>query len=186
MWILSLTVTVFNYYWFTNESGCGLNIFLITQSLVFGIGFTVLSITSWVEHGCKIYVALLTSSAVNLYCVYLTWAGLSSTDDECNTLQDSESTALNITFGLIPLVIILLYVAFRKKERGEENNTPIKDIADPMIAKEEDDQDEGVRDTERASSYVYFYLLLMLASIYIAMLVTNWGAPKVDGESLAT
>lgn len=143
-----------------------------------------LSQTGW-STAVSYNIALLTSSAVNLYCIYLTWAGLSSTDDECNTLEVEESTALNITFGLIPLIIILLYIGFRKKERGEENNAPIREIADPMIAKEEDDQDEGVRDTEKASSYVYFYLLLVLTSVYMAMLVTNWGAPKVDGESLS-
>jgi len=42
-----------SYYWFTNDTGCGTEIALITLSLVFGIGFTVLSITPFVENGCN-------------------------------------------------------------------------------------------------------------------------------------
>jgi hypothetical protein len=42
-----------NYFWFTSDSGCGTEIALITLTLVFGISFTVLSLTNFVEHGCK-------------------------------------------------------------------------------------------------------------------------------------
>jgi hypothetical protein len=51
-WAVSLVTIVMCYLWFTGP-GCDTEIALITLTLVFGIGFTVLSMTSFVEHGCK-------------------------------------------------------------------------------------------------------------------------------------
>ena len=54
LWVVSLTTMVMNYFWFTSDSGCAKEIALITLTLVFGISFTVLSLTNFVEHGCNI------------------------------------------------------------------------------------------------------------------------------------
>lgn len=52
-WVQALTVTVLDYYWFTKDNGCDLEIFLITFTLALGVGFTVLSVTHLAENGCN-------------------------------------------------------------------------------------------------------------------------------------
>mmetsp|Transcript_23516 Transcript_23516/g.23261 ORF Transcript_23516/g.23261 Transcript_23516/m.23261 type:complete len:221 (-) Transcript_23516:40-702(-) len=182
MWIISLTTIVLSYYWFTTDSGCELNIFLISFTLALGIIFTGLSLTGMVEHG-----SLLTSSAVNLYCVYLCLIGMASSSSSCNSWNDKASTAITIVLGLIAALIMLLYVTFRKREAKDEQ-APIRGVAEAVLA-EEDDANEAVPykeeedPNESPSKMVYFHLLMILTSIYFAMLLTNWGAAHTGGAS---
>lgn len=67
MWIFSIIFLICLYTWFT----CAINIALITQTLVIGLVYTVLSIV--VRHG-----SLLICSAVILWNTYLCWAALTS------------------------------------------------------------------------------------------------------------
>ena len=32
----------------------------------------------------------------------------------------------------------------------------------------------------KSNTYVYFHLIMILSSFYIAMLLTNWGAPDLN------
>lgn len=53
LWVVALVSTVMNYYWFSKDHGCEFQVFLITFTLVVGICFTLLSLTKFVENGCK-------------------------------------------------------------------------------------------------------------------------------------
>lgn len=174
MWIVALTVTVLNYFWFSTTDSCGMNIALITLTLVIGILFTVLSISGWVEG------SLLTSSAVNLYCVYLCWLALASEpDDLCNDWRDDKSTAIIVAFSVAVTFIVVAYVAFQTKDKvaGTEQQ-PAQAVTGQVLAKEDE---SGQTEEERDRGLVYFHALMILLSLYMAMMLTNWGAAKVTG-----
>jgi serine incorporator 1/3 len=52
-WVAALVVTVLNFYWFTKDEGCSTQVFLISFTLALGVVYTFLSLTNFVEHGCK-------------------------------------------------------------------------------------------------------------------------------------
>ena len=128
MWVISLTLIILCYYWFSTDHSCGLNIFLITLTLALGISFTMLSLTNCVAYGCKLYLALLTSSVVNLYIVYLCWYALTSDSSSCNTWTDTTSTGVTILFGSIVMFIMLMYLSFRQKKKSDDE-APIRGAA---------------------------------------------------------
>ena len=173
MWIGALTTTVLNYYWFSTTSGCPINVAIITVSLVLGIVFTLYSLSAMVESG-----SLLTSSAVNLYCVFLCWDALvSEPDSGCNDWTDTKSTVMVVVITLGVTVCVVLYVMFQKKRRMPR--TPILEkIANLILAKEEDDDTEA----ERNRSLVYFHLFMALLSLYMGMMLTNWGGAMIIGS----
>lgn len=178
MWIIALVTIILSYYWFTKDSGCSLNVFLITFTLALGIAFTALSMTSWVEYG-----SLLTSSLVNLYITYLCWDALTSDSSSCNSWKGQTGTGLSILFGSIVLLIMLLYLSFSKRERNEGGEAPIRGVAEPMLADNEAGHEELPYSEESDERrMIYFLVMMMLTSFYLAMLLSDWGTPSVDGE----
>lgn len=173
MWIGGLTTTVLNYFWFSTTSGCPLNVGLITVTLVLGILYTMYSISAWVEAG-----SLLTSSMVNIYCVYLCWYALvSEPEEECNDWTSRSSTIVIVTFSVIPTLITILYLMFQKKNRT--NQLPILEkIAGKVLANESDDDNETTRDR----SLAYFHVFMALLAVYMGMMLTNWGGAKIIGS----
>lgn len=175
MWVIALTVTVLNYFWFSSTSSCGMNIALITLTLVIGILFTVLSISGWVEG------SLLTSSAVNLYCVYLCWLALASEPDtSCNVWTDDKSTAIIVAFSVAVTFIVVAYLAFQTKDKSGAATAeqPVQAVAGQVLAKEDE---TGQTEEERDRGLVYFHALMILLAHYMGMMLTNWGAAKVTG-----
>lgn len=188
-WVLSLTITVLNYYWFTNDSGCDVEIFLITFTLALGVIFTILSVTNLAENGCKPYIALLTSSIVNAYCTYLCWDGLTNnTNEHCNTWDNAQDTGIVIAVGIFVLLITLGYVSFRKKEENHQEYAPIRSAAEPIIAKEESGEEDVPYKEEETDGrkLLYFHLFMILASVYMSMLLTNWGAANIENNESKT
>jgi Serine incorporator (Serinc). len=188
-WVVALTTTVLNYYWFTNDTGCGLEIFLITFTLVIGICFTILSITNYVEHGCNPYLALLTSSVVNCYITYLCWDGLTNdTNGSCNTWDNAQDTGITITIGVVVLLVTLIYISFRKREQNQDQAL-IRNAAEPILATEEESGEEAdlpYNEEADGRKMFYFHLFMILASVYFSMLLTNWGAANVTDSNSKT
>lgn len=174
MWIGSLTTTVLNYFWFSTTSGCPLNVGLITVTLILGILYTMYSISAWVEAG-----SLLTSSAVNLYCVFLCWyAMVSEPDEECNDWTSRRSTIIIEIVSIIVTLITVLYLMFQKK--GRNHQRPILEkIAAKVLANEGDDDSVESRDR----SLAYFHVFMSLLGANMGMMLTNWGGAMVIGSA---
>jgi hypothetical protein len=121
---------------------------------------------------------------VNLYCTFLCWAGLANQSvSTCNQYSDSRSTIFEISISLIPVVITLLYLGFQQRNPPVGAEAPIREIAAPMLSKEEDEDEESSESSGRRM--VVFHGLMIAISIYLAMLCTNWGAAYVDGHRLS-
>ena len=141
--------------------------------------------------GVIFYLALLTSSVVNAYCTYLCWDALTSdTATHCNTWDNSQDTGIIIAIGIIVLFITLGYVCFRKKEANSNIQAPNRNTADPILATD-DAGEEGVpyNEEEREGDgrkLLYFHLFMVISSVYLSMLLTNWGAANVTNNDSRT
>lgn len=171
-----------NYVWFASESGCGLNIALITLSILSGLVYSILSITI-VENGCNDYIALLTSACVNFYVVYLTWDALLNDPGNCNTWDKELATGTSILIGSVIILLLLLIVSLKKEQPPKDGEIASK-ATNPILP-----ENEGTAPPEDKESYseesserrmVYFMLFMMVCSVYLSMLLTNWGSPAIS------
>ncbi|OMJ92313.1 hypothetical protein SteCoe_4975 [Stentor coeruleus] len=181
-WVISLVTTVLNYYWFSKDTGCNLEVFLITFTLSLGIVYTFISLTNIVEYG-----SLLTSSIVNLYCVYLCWDGMTDDPNEkCNTWTDAQDTFVEIIIGISIVSIALSYVCFRKREKIKEQSI-LRILAESILAKIDPNEDEDIfQEMGKSKKLFPFYMFMALASVYLSMLLTNWGSANVTNNSAKT
>ena len=188
-WAISLTIIGLCFYWFTEPKGCDLELIIISTTLALGVIYTIISITGIAENGCNIYVALLTSSIVNTYCTYLCWDGLTSdVSTHCNSWNNAQDTGIVISCGVLVLFITLGYACFRKTKPQLGDDGIIRTAAEPILAKDEPGEDkvsynEGEGDGKQL---IYFHLFMILGSVYLSMLLTNWGAANVTNDQNQT
>lgn len=100
-------------------------------------------------------------------------------------------TGINITVGIVVLSITLIYVCFRKKnEEHPQEYAPIRNAAEPILAKEEPgEEDVPYKEEEEESDgrkLLYFHLFMALVSVYLCMLLTNWGAANSTNNESKT
>ena len=109
--------------------------------------------------------SLLTSCFVSMYAVYLCWSSISS--DECNPGQSSEAQLALACF------VSSLSLAWTCYATGTKDwNTGTRLI--------EDTEEDTKEDTEGTQSMFIFHLIMATGSIYMSMLLTNWGT--VSGQ----
>ena len=120
----------------------------------------------------------------------------SAPDAECNPYTDSAgNTTLEICIGLFFTFLCLLIIG-GSTTKGDDP-TLTGDMASHMMEKEEDtqaykqinpsegDNKEGGKSAEEAHVFpistatIMFQALMVLASVYYSMLMTNWGNPSV-------
>jgi hypothetical protein len=102
----------------------------------------------------------------------------------CNPFWlDDKATELSIMYSFFPLVFSLIYLAFRKTKLGYDHGVRdlAREAAGYMLESEEIEKSPHVRDW----TFFNFHVFLFLASVYLGMSLTNWGAPNLGGgESL--
>lgn len=186
----ALTICGFLFYWFHE---CASNIALICVTLgVAVVAFILVIIKTRPDS------SVLTSSLVFFYTVYLVWSAMGSRPDpECNKFIVSDAnTVSQIVFGLFFAVIALLVTsAVTKRDQPDEGG--ITEKLAQGIREEEDDDPESARkediDTARNAEEVVahkisratmlFHVVMMVASVYYAMVLTNWGNPSVNNST---
>ncbi len=130
--IANLTFVGLMYYWF---SGCTVNIFLISITVLSGIAFIVLVLFKKREDA-----SILTSSMVFTYCLYLQWSALASDESTvCNPFLDSaQNTVFQIALGLFFTMASLFVISASTKK--DEDKTISTSINQHMM---EDERDNG-------------------------------------------
>lgn len=165
-----------------------LNVMFISLTLLSVIILTVLSVVTWVN------VGLLPSSVVSLYLVFLCYQTVRANPNTLFILSNEERQQEQP--GLILNALIAAFTitwtswrtsatdtAFFGSTRQEDNAADEQDedvvsigITSQRLAKEAQAQ----REAEAVPEY-QFHVLMILASLYLAMVITNWGSP--DGSS---
>jgi len=192
----NITLLVFEYKEFGN-SGCGANItWLIISSVLGVLMYGVVFLRTRKD------ASMLTSAIVWCYQLYLQWSAMaSSPDTSCNPYYNSATnTTLMIMFGLFFTFMSLLALGASTTKGGD--GTVTSDMSAHVMEKEEDstainyesvinkaDTETGKSDPEKdhifpiSTATIIFQALMVLASIYFSMLMTNWGNPTVMDES---
>lgn len=158
--------------------------------------------------GLRNDASVFTSALVTLYCLFLQWSALSSNPDaECNPYEDSTGNATaRLTINLI-ITFIAMFTAAATVE--DELPAAIPDASEKAQAIQEPflDKEGGVADSSKtvpegeakivetkkdavsdnsaiavSKQSIMFQVLFVLASIYYAMLTTNWGSPDTLTE----
>ena len=196
-----------SYMWF-GKCGSGPVVVSITLGLI--VLATILIFAKTNPNG-----SLLTTGAVALYSVYLMWSGLANMDKTCNPLLNKESTTIaEIAYGSGFILISLLYVSLGHTKKGDNKDAAGLSIAQGVLADDETGSGEQYKDQEaapntviksesknkavkeedngdklkayRSNNHIYFHIVMIFASFYFAMLLTNWGQPVVKDKAFFT
>jgi len=183
----------------------------ITSTLVGLVLFTVLSVFR--EKLIGIEGAILPSAVVAAYTTYLTWTALQSQPDlpglACKPAGNSDT--LHTVLGIIIAACSLVWTALSATRGAESLVTGVKvedaeeeaSLDKPFYRVDNDGKTvaasqataAGNKDIESqgnegeegkaSSKHWLFHLILMTASMYMAMVITNWGV-KGNVESSST
>lgn len=192
LFIGSIVVLGFFYSWFGGD-GCSTSTAFITITLIVCVMFTLISISNIAPHG-----AILTSSVVTAYCTFVLYGSLSSNpDSKCNSVN-LQSGGWNVA-GLVIAAITLAYRAWSLNRNSlfnsDEEEIQVKATSgkneDIEMATRDDDGGAGVSEDDLSpeeasqvrSTNLQFHVLMTLASLYVTMVVSNWGADSLDASS---
>ena len=202
----SITLIGFLYHWFASSS-CHVETFLITFALILCVGFSLLSVSPWIEGG-----GLLPAAVVTSYSVYLLFSALGSDPSkECNRLYGAGGSLTNSHANIWQTVVncvisgaSVAYAAYNIYTSGsligEEDSAAAADDAESYSSMGDSksaaapataDMESGHADApsqqadHQANSseivsvtnkqYRRFYLVMAVTSMYLCMLLTNWG-----------
>ena len=190
----------FYFLWF-GGSGCGLERFLISWTIIECVSCTLLAISPLAEGNG----GLLPAAVLCLYMTWLAYSGLESDPSSCNSIQSQDTT--HLVLGLVLGALSIVYAAYNVSTSntlfgGEEaapdqeavskeqqpapangdielasRGLPVNSASVPVSAPAAAVDDEAnARLLARRNQRLH--LLLALASAYTAMLVTNWGSAQ--------
>ena len=199
-----ILLNVYMFIWYSPDSSCSLTIFLGVFNLIWIVILHILTLSGIAKNG-----SLLTCSSFSLYITYILWSGMSSNPDaSCNDLIFNKNTmVLEIVFGFLLIILSLTYMVFNTNKRSAKR-LPImrgKDINSNIILDEGGDEEKSpsnqnqqheelfqnreknVEDSMKpylTNIYVAFHGIMTVGSIYISMLLTNWGSPNINDTRL--
>lgn len=164
------------YNYFTQGSGCGLNIFFITFNLILCLVQCGLSISERVQEANH-KSGILQAALLSLYITYVVASAIASEPNDPNgfhcapSLGEGNDALRNgvLYSGLLFTFISLGYAAFSAGSQTWQTLEP---------GAEEAGDDEQ---TEVAYNYSLFHLTFVIASFYMSAVLTNWqDLTKID------
>lgn len=199
-YIVCLVLLIFFFKWFA-DGDCPRNKTLLAFTVIFTVIFTGISITEFCEHG-----SLLVSSVVSLYCYLLIFSALSSDPDTCNTSSNSDTPS--VVVGLVVALFSITYSGYSASEVSlfqqessddTEKHVPLSGdaeapaTADRPLTKtkkaghsddddDDDEKDEAVAEEDRVENR-RFHLVMALCSMYLAMVLSNWGTNPQSSQT---
>ena len=114
--------------------------------------------------------SLITSCIVAAYAVYLCWSAVTS--DECNV--NNQTTDNQLILGCLVTACSLAWTCHSAgtKDWEKENKLEYEDIQEEEESLEEESLEET---SEEDKSMILFHIIMATGSIYMSMLLTNWG-----------
>lgn len=107
-------------------------------------------------------------------------------NEKCNSWTNAQDTFVEITVGVSIVSIALSYVCFRKREKIKEQSI-LRMLAESILAKTDPNEDEDMfQEMSKSKKLFPFYMFMALASVYLSMLLTNWGSANVTNDSAKT
>lgn len=189
----------FNEFW---VEGCFGNKLMLILPVIICVAFVVLIILKFHPTG-----SIITSGAISIFGIYLFWAALiSNTDTKCNQKYGNSKTNMflqigcSFFFGFACNVYWALNtsksIAYEKanlpqlassdgdeeiqKATEQENKESQSNQAATQLVKR-DNSDEFLE--YENDSYIKFHGFMILFSIYICAVFTNWGHAKISNDT---
>lgn len=166
-------VSAVSFFYFVPHADCNFNAFVITSVLVGALLYTVLSI--WLPHG-----SIVPSSIVFIYTSSVMFTTLRTQDDEyCNKMAGAvgEVSLKQMLLGCLVPSFTLLYAVVS----AGGNSSSLRFSTDEHEDVEEDPDEAG-----HLAQYMYFHFIMVLGSMYLAMLATGWHVNGGGDQRLST
>ncbi|EPY30615.1 serine incorporator 3 [Strigomonas culicis] len=187
---IGIAVNILSFYLYVPERDCNYNAFSITVVLVAALLYTILSV--WVPFGSVVPSAIVFLYTSSIICMTLR----TSTDGRCNRLVQSQAASgawltteapsgtsswmSYFTSGTGQLILGSLTAAFTL---GYATVSSSGNSSALQIGRDDDGNEEDADRSGHLSHYMFFYFVMMLGSMYLAMLATNW---HVSGKGTGT
>ena len=181
----TFTLNFYSFSWFTSQNS--FNSFVLSLNLIFIVVISLISVSGIARNG-----SLLTSGGVFLYETFILWTGLANSPKESNDFNKSHSPLnFEIFFGCLIIVVSIAYVSFNQAYFGEKNEASNQNDLEkePIIQNNNGNnnnnnnqisqENESLPIYTKTNLYVYFHIIMMSSTFYLAMLFTNWGAPDL-------
>jgi hypothetical protein len=140
------------------------NLFITTTALV------TLGVTLCQLHSVETSSSLLTSCIVTVYAVYLCWSSVHANPDPCNTFSFGTENQPSIVVGMAVTVCSLSWTCYSASTRDY--------FEARALINYEDCEDEDCEEEDEEEVYPNLWLfpfVMATGSVYMAMLLTNWG-----------
>lgn len=175
-------------YYFFPQADCPFNPSAITSTLAMSLLNTGLSVSNVAPHG-----ALLTSAFVSAYCTWVCYGALTAMPyADCNPSAGTEGVAMTaVSLGIATATVAYLtFTAARREERRASDKGRgaagggggAADAVSVYVDGEAEGEGEGRGrlPAVQPQSFASFYAVMVLISVYIAMLLTNWGTEHYE------
>jgi hypothetical protein len=162
-YVVAISIMILMIVWY---STCGYGIALIVVTVVYSFFLSVLTLV--VKHA-----SLFPTSVVVVYCSWTCISALMSgmsNDPQCSRLPSSNTEWSVYVQGVIA-ALVLGWTTISSGNKGRVFSTG--------------DAEESSTEETTASSFTFSHFVLMLASFYMAMLLSNWELTFISGSSSA-
>lgn len=199
MYAVSLAgiVCMFVYFTRSDHQSCHTEKFIVSFQLILSVLVSVLAISPAVQERLP-KSGLLQASAISLYTTYLGWSAFSYSTSDCNSIRKTIAGLTNekpdvdaqSIIGVVITFILVIFSSIRTSANSQvgrlggdranlgepSDQTPNVTVVDDGGSNGQtvyDDEDDGV-----TYSYTFYHVMMMLASLYLMMTITNWYKPS--------
>jgi len=171
----AFTGTGFMYSQFPGGGDCAFNTLAITLNLVFGIVTSAIGMTKVAPHASVFVSALVTA-----YTTWMTAGALSSFPlKECNPSLNNDGAG----WMVLSCVVVLIAIAYIAKSinrwttnaTGIASGSSVGKVGAEDVTVMVDDARGGGADEIEPQAFGFYHLLMLATSLYLAMLLTDWG-----------
>mmetsp|Transcript_24100 Transcript_24100/g.26755 ORF Transcript_24100/g.26755 Transcript_24100/m.26755 type:complete len:463 (+) Transcript_24100:49-1437(+) len=194
--VVGLSVVLLTLFTNFGVSQCTLNTVTPFVNLGLIVLFSILSISSCVRKAAP-HAGLLQSAVVALYATYLVWSAINSepnaTRDVCGSMTTpsisgphffAAGSQISLIIGVAFTMLAIAYGAFRagsssEKLKEEVQGSLLMDdelatIAEGNMPPATNIQEVLANQRKVKYNYAFFHLIFATASMYLAMILTNW------------
>ncbi|KAM3136549.1 hypothetical protein pb186bvf_011352 [Paramecium bursaria] len=188
----AFTLIVYNYIWFSS------NQIIVTITLIMIAVMTIIQLQGYNQSG-----SLITSGSVALYMSFQCYSALSSWP---NFYDSKNAIITQMIVGLLLNLIALTYMIFATQDHSQQQLQLLESKKDKQQDKQqlngtevqpieiELTYDQKIREARallekdellpyQSNQYVVFHILMIIISMYLAMMITNWGAPNITAQT---
>lgn len=182
-WIVGFVLMFVYYTNGSNGNDCSLHKFFLALNFVLTIISTIVVLLPSVREATP-KTGLLQSGVVCLYATYLSWTAISnSTITECQPAYSSANETATVVCGCILTLISLVYFCLRTSSASHIGKIGTSnDDAQYLMGERDsntDNEQSGV-----AYNWSFLHFTLAAGSLYVMMVLTNWGS--LGGSSVSS